>query len=154
MSLSRYYQRRLKERQMTGLVEAQALSDAVGAPELNTDSMRAAAIKLVARTTLKLACERPEQLKELESLAKVLLLSEDNDIRRGRLKLEQDHFHYDAVAAASEEIPHLAGLLLKIEDDEDLSEEAKLDKVHALLFPESARLGLHRMDEKQPNNGS
>src|ERR1700722_3612950 len=143
-SVGRYYRRRARERQMADLVEAQAMSEAVAAPELSTDAMRAAAIKLVAKTTLKLACERPEQLRELESLAKVLLLSEDNDIRRGRLKLEQDHFYYQAVAAASEEIPHLARLLLQIEDDEDLSAEAKLDKIHALLFPESAGLGLHR----------
>jgi hypothetical protein len=115
--------------------------------------MRAAAVKLVAKTTLKLAWERPDQLKELASLAKILLLSEDNDIRRGRLKLEEYQFHYEAAAAASEEIPHLASLLLNIQDDEELSAEAKMDRVHALLFPESARLGLHKMDEKQPDNG-
>ena len=154
MSLSRYYQRRAKERQMAGLVEAQALSDAVAAPELSTDSMRAAAIKLVAKTTLKLACERPEQLKELEALAKILLFSEDNDIRRERLKLEAEYFHYEAAFAASEELPHLASLLLKIEDDEGLNEDAKMDKVHALLFPESARLGLRHTGQKQPENGS
>ena len=153
MSLSRYYQRRAKERQMAGLVEAQALSDAVAAPELSTDSMRAAAIKLVAKTTLKLACERPEQLKELEALAKILLFSEDNDIRRERLKLEAEYFHYEAAFAASEELPHLASLLLKIEDDEVLNEDAKMDKVHALLFPESARLGLRHIGHQQPENG-
>ena len=71
-SLFRYYQRRARERQMAELVEAQAMSDAVAAPELSTDSMRAVAVKLVAKTTLKLAWERPEQLKELESLAKIL----------------------------------------------------------------------------------
>ena len=151
-SLCRYYHSRERERQVADLVEAQALSDAVAAPELSTDSMRAAALKLVAKTTLKLACERPDQLKELESLAKILLLSEDNDIRQGRLKLEEDHFHYQAATAASEEIPHLAKLLLRIEDDEALSEEAKLDKVHALLFPESARLGLHKIDQPQPDD--
>ena len=152
-SLFRYYRRRAKERQMADLIEAQAMSDAVAAPELSTDSMRAAAIKLVAKTTLKLACERPDQLKELESLTKILLLSEDNDIRRGRLKLEEEHFRYEAAAAASEEIPHLASLLLKINDDEDLSADAKMDKVHALLFPQTAQLGLHRVDELQPDKG-
>ncbi len=153
-SLFRYYQRRARERQMAELVEAQAMSDAVAAPELSTDSMRAVAVKLVAKTTLKLAWERPEQLKELESLAKILLLSEDNDIRRGRLKLEQEHFHYEAASAASEEIPHLASLLLKIQDDEELSSEGKMEKVHALLFPESARLGLRQVGQPQPANGS
>jgi hypothetical protein len=152
-SVGRYYRRRARERQMADLVEAQAMSDAVAAPELSTDSMRAAAVKLVAKTTLKLACERPDQLKELEALAKILLLSEDNDIRRGRLKLEEQQFHYEAASAASEEIPHLASLLLEIQDDEELTAEAKMDKVHALLFPESARLGLHKMDEKQSDNG-
>jgi len=150
-SAGRYYRRRAKERQVADLVEAQALSDAVAAPELSIDSMRTAAIKLVAKTTLKLACERPEQLKELESLAKILLLSEDNDIRRARLKLEQQYFQYEAAVAASAELPGMASLLLQIEEDEALNEEAKLEKVHALLYPESPRLGLHKMIEKQPD---
>jgi hypothetical protein len=152
--LGRYYQRRAKERQMDELVEAQAMSDAVAAPELSTDSMRAAAIKLVAKTTLKLAWERPDRLKELESMAKVLLLSEDIDIRRGRLKLELDQFRYEATAAASEEIPKLARLLLKIEDDENLSEEEKREQVRALLYPASARTGLHPADEEQADDGN
>ena len=149
-SLFRYYQRRARQRQMADLIDAQAMADAVTAPELNTDAMRAAAIKLVAKTTLKLAWERPEQLKELESLARILLLSEDNDIRRGRLRLEEDQFNYKAAVAASQEIPNLASLLLRIQDDDSLSPEAKLDKVHALLFPDSARLPCRETAESGP----
>ncbi len=152
-SLFRYYQQRVRERQITELVEAQAMADKFAAPNLNTDSMRAAALKIIAKTALKLACERPDQLKELESLTKLLLVSEDNDIRRGRLKLEQAQFHYEDATAASKELPHLATLLLKIDDDDDLSEAAKLAKVHALLFPGSARVELNKADQTQPGNG-
>jgi hypothetical protein len=121
-SLCRFYQRRARERQVYALMEAQAMSDAVANPRLDTDSMRAAAVKLIAKTTLKLACERPEQLKDLESLAKILLISEDNDIRRGRLKLEQDQFIRETEDDVSGELPKLARLLVKIEEDDDLSE--------------------------------
>lgn len=141
-SLCRYYQRRARERQMAELVDAQAMSDALAAPEFSTDSMRAAAVKVIARMTLKLACERPDQLKELESLAKILLLSEDNDIRRARFQLEREQFRYETLSAASEELPNLARLLLAIEEDENLSQKEKMERVHALLYPESARLGL------------
>jgi hypothetical protein len=153
-SLGRYYQRRVQERQLTELVETQAMADEFAAPDLSTDAMRAAALKIIAKTTLKLACERPDQLKALESLAKILLASEDNDIRRGRLKLEEAQFHSVDIKAASEELPNLARLLLKIEDDETLSAEAKLEKVHALLYPESARLGLNQTHQTQPDNAS
>jgi hypothetical protein len=61
-------------------------------------------------------------------------------------------FHYKATTAASEEIPLVASLLLKIENDEDLNEEEKLEKVHALLYPESARLGLRHAGQPPPEN--
>ncbi len=139
MSLSRLYRRRLRERQVEELVEAQAMSEAVAAPKLNTGAMRSAAIKLIAKIALKLACERPEQLKELESMAKILLFSEDNDIRQGRLKLEQARLQHETTSDISDEIPKLARLLVRIEEDDDLSDEAKMDRVRALLFPLSAR---------------
>jgi len=151
-SLCHYYQRRAKEREMADLVEAQALSDAVASSKISTDSIRTAAVKLVAKRTLRLACEKPDRWQELESLAKILLASEENDIRRSRIKLEQQVFHYKATAAASEEIPLVASLLLKIENDEDLSDEEKLEKVHALLYPESARLGLRPTEPQPPEN--
>lgn len=141
MSLSRYYQRRAQERQMEALVQAQAMSDVVADPKLDTDAMRAAAIKLVAKTTLKLACERPEQLKELESLAKILLMSEDNDIRRGRLQLEMEQLQQEASEDVGGELPKLARLLVKIEEDDDLTEQAKMAKVHDLLFSATTEPG-------------
>jgi hypothetical protein len=153
MSLSRYYHRRQRERQMDGLVEAQAMSDVVAVPELKTDSMRAAALKLIAKTTLQLACERPEQLKELESLAKVLLLSEDNDIRRARLKLEESRLRLNNTKDIKGEIPMLARLLVNIEEDDNLTDNAKLAKVHALLFPKSVAPGQFPVGQVNENEG-
>ena len=87
--ICRHYRRRAKERPIAELVEAQAMFDTVTAPISSTEALRTATMKLIAKTTLKLAFERPDQLKELESLARVLLLSENNDIRRERLELKQ-----------------------------------------------------------------
>jgi hypothetical protein len=103
--------------------------------------MRAAAIKLVAKTTLKLACERPEQLKELESMAKILLMSEDNDIRRGRLQLEMEQLQQEASEEVGGELPKLARLLVEIEEDDDLSEKDKIARVHDLLFSATTEPG-------------
>jgi hypothetical protein len=136
-SVARYFRHRSQERQATGLAEAKAMSNFITGSELGTDAMRAAALKLIAKTALKIAWERPDRLRDLEALAKILLFSEDNDIRRRHLKLKQQQFHYNAARAAGEEIPRLAGLLLQIEDDDSLDPEAKLEKVRELLFPDS-----------------
>jgi hypothetical protein len=104
---------------------------------LDTNSIRAAAMKLIAKTTLQLACERPEQLKDVGYMAKVLLASEDNDIRRGRLKLAEQRLRHNDTKDIKGEIPKLARLLVAIEEDDNLTDDAKLGKVHALLFPKS-----------------
>jgi hypothetical protein len=148
-SLARYYQRRLHERQTTDLIEAQAMADTVAAPESDANAMRTAAVKLIAKTALKIAFERPDRLKDLEALTKLLLINEDIEIRRSRVKLEQEQFRYKAASAASEELPKLAGLILKIDEDEELDNDAKMEKVHDLLFPDEARLGLHRFGENE-----
>lgn len=67
------------------------------------------------------------------------MLSEINDIRRGRLQLELSRFHHKTCGDVSDEIPKLARLLVTIEEDDTLSEEEKIGKVHALLFPNSAQ---------------
>jgi hypothetical protein len=149
-SLCRYYQRRSHERQTTDLIEAQAMADTVAAPESDANAMRTAAVKLIAKTALKIAFESPDRLKDLESLTKLLLMNEDIEIRRSRVKLEQEQFHYKAASAASEELPKLAGLLLKIDEDDDLNNDAKMEKIHDLLFPDEAQLGLHKF--AQPEN--
>jgi hypothetical protein len=71
MSLSRFYQSLAPGRQVTDLLAAQSLSDAVASEKLNTDSMRSAAVKLIAKSTLKLACEKPDELKNLGELTRV-----------------------------------------------------------------------------------
>jgi hypothetical protein len=97
MSLCRYHQRRVREREVADLVTAQAraVSDLASDPNLSTDSVRTAAVNLMAVTTLTRLGER-RALKEMASMTRLLLRSEDNDIRRRRLKLAQEQFHYEA----------------------------------------------------------
>ena len=101
---------------------------------MNAESLRAAAVKLVAKAVLQLVSEQPDRLEELASLTRLLLDSEDNDIRRGRLKLAEKCFDYDATASAQKGLPQLRAYLDLIGDDAALSHDEKIERVHAILF--------------------
>ena len=146
-SLSRYYQRRSHERQSTDLVSVQAMAHTVTAPVADVNAMRMATMKLIAKLALKTAFESPHRLRDLESLTRLMLLGEDIEIRRSRVKLEREQFLYKAAVAASQELPKLAGLILTIDQDESLSSEEKLERIFNLLHPDKARMGLHKFEE-------
>jgi len=133
-SIGRFYRRRARERQAEELVEAQAIADEVNELPVNAASLRAAAVKLVGKAVLRLVSEQPDRLEELASLTRLLLDSEDNDIRRGRLKLAEKCFDYDATAASQKELPQLRAYLDIIGDDATLSHDEKIKRVHAVLF--------------------
>ncbi len=116
-SIGRFYRRRARERQLEELVEAQAAASELNDLPVSVASLREAAVKLVGKAVLKLAGEKPEELEQLVSFTKLLLDSEDNDIRRSRLKLAQQYFDYEATAASHKEWPHLSAYLAVIGDD-------------------------------------
>src|SRR5208283_2919770 len=95
-SVGRFYRRRAGERQVEDLLDAQAAAEELNDLPVNTNTLRKAVLKLVGKAALKLAAEKPEALNDLESLAKLLLASEDIDIRRRRSELDQRWFHYEA----------------------------------------------------------
>jgi hypothetical protein len=133
-SIGRYYRRRAGEEQRMGLLEAH-----IAAGELNdlpgsADDLRTAAVKLVGKAALKLAGEKPEELEQLVSLTRILLESEDNDIRRARLKLAEQYFHFEATAASLDELPKIRAYLDVIADDASLSEDEKIRRVRMILF--------------------
>lgn len=133
-SMGRFYRRRARERQVKELVEAQASADELNELPVNVTSLREAAIKLVGKAVLKLAAEKPEELGHLVSFTKLLLESEDTEIRRARLKLAQQCFDYEATAASIKELPQLRSYLAVIGDDTSLSHDEKMQRVHAILF--------------------
>jgi hypothetical protein len=133
-SVGRFYRRRARERQVEELVEAQATATEVNDVPLSVASLREAAVKLVGKAVLKLAGEKPEELEQLVAFTKVLLDSEDNEIRRSRLKLAERYFDYEATAASLKELPQLRAYLAVVGNNAGLSHDEKMQRVHAILF--------------------
>ena len=121
-SLGRFYRRRARERQVTELLEAQVAANELNDLPISVASLREAAVKLVGKAALNLATEKPEQLDQLVSFTKLLLESEDTDIRRSRLKLAQRYFDYEATAASQKDLPQLRAYMEAISDDTSLSQ--------------------------------
>ena len=133
-SVGRLYRRRARERQVEELVEAQAAASALNDLPVSVASLREAAVKLVGKAALKLAGEKPQELEHLVSCTKLLLESEDNDLRRSRLKLAQQYFDFEATAASLTELPQLRAYLKVVGDDASLNHDEKLKRVHAILY--------------------
>jgi hypothetical protein len=133
-SVGRFYRRRARQRQVEELMEAQAAASVLNVLPVNVASLREAAVKLVGKAVLKLAGEKPEELEQLVSFTKLLLESEDNDLRRSRLKLAEKYFDYEATAASIKELPHLRAYLDVVGNDASLNHDEKIERVKAILF--------------------
>ena len=154
-SVGRFYRRRSRERQVEELVEAQAAASELNDLPVEVASLREAAVKLVGKAVLKLAGEKPEELEQLVAFTKLLLVSEDNDLRRSRLKLAEKYFDYEATAASIKELPQLRAYLDVIGDDASLSHEEKLKRVHAVLFGwNGSKLNMDLVEQDKSNNGN
>jgi len=152
-SVGRFYRRRARERQVEELVEAQAAASKLNDLPVSVDSLREAAVKLVGKAVLKLAGEKPEQLEQLASLTRILLESEDNDIRRSRLKLAERYFHFEATAASIKELPRLRAYLDVVADDTSLNRDEKIERVRAILYGwDRAKSDVNGQDKS--NNGN
>ena len=82
-----------------------------------------------------------------------LLESDDNDIRRSRLRLAQKHFDYEATTAANSELPQLRAYLKAIRDDPSLSHAEKLKRVQAILFGwDRSKAGVNEQETSSPGN--
>jgi hypothetical protein len=133
-SLGRYYRRRAGERQVGELLDAQIAANELNDLPINTGELRSALIKLIGKAAFKLVNEKPEHLSELVSVTQLLLDSEEIEIRRGRLKLAQQYFDYEATAASIKELPQMRSYLSVISKDTSLSHEQKMERVRAILF--------------------
>ncbi len=152
-SVGRFYRRRAQERQVEELVEAQAAADELNELPVSAESLRAAAVKLVGKAVLKMVSEQPDRLEQLASLTRLLLDSEDNDIRRARLRLAEKYFDYEATAASQKDLPQLRAYLAVVGDDTSLSHDEKIERVQAILFGwDRSRSGVNGQDKS--NNGN
>jgi hypothetical protein len=129
--MGRYYRYWARGRLELQLLQAQNAAMELNDLPVKTDDLRKAVVKLVARAVLKLAIENPERVEQLASLTKLLLWSEDNDIRRARQKLAERYFHYEATAAYEKDLPHFKAHIDAIASDDSLSREEKLKRVKA-----------------------
>lgn len=133
-NLGRYYRRRARERQIPELLTAQLTACNVNQMSAGTSDLCSAAVKLVGKAALQWAAEKPDHLDQLASLTRILLESEDTEIRRARLRLAEKCFDFEAVAASQKELPQLRAYLSVVGDDQSLSHEEKLKRTHAILF--------------------
>jgi len=146
-SLGRYYRCRARDRLVEDLLDAQEAAFDVKDLPLNVSIMREALAKLLYKAVLKRAIEKPEEVEQLAALTKLVLDSEDNDIRSRRLELAQRWFHDEATVAARKDLPQLTAYMSAISDDASLSHEEKLSRVHAILYPESPILEVEKIKQ-------
>lgn len=92
-------------------------------------------------------------MEQLASLTRILLESEDNDIRRSRLKLAERYFDYEATAAANKEWPQLRAYLAVVGDDASLSHDEKIKRVQGILFGwDRSKSGVNGQDQSSNGN--
>ncbi len=132
-SLQRFYHRRAESRMLDELA-----ADA-GGPDEKT--ARSAGMRAVGRIFLKQVTDNPDAAKEWTGLAKLLLHSEENELRRAAeaekneiwrngLALAREKFEFDAAEAALKQLANSADL-----DAEELArEKARVLAIRKRLF--------------------
>jgi hypothetical protein len=134
-SMGRYYRRRAREQQKLEVSQAEVMAGELIDLPVSTDNLRKAAVKLVGKIVLKLAVAKPEQVEQVVFLTKLLLASEENDLRRERLKLARQYFHFEATAASLDELPKIRAYLDVIAtNDAGLSHDEQIKRVKMILF--------------------
>jgi hypothetical protein len=148
-SVGRYYRRRARVRQADELVEAQLAADGLNSLGVDANSLRAAVMKLVGKAALNVACEKPEDVEQLASLAQVLLEAEQNDLRRGRLELAERCFDYEKTVESLVDLPKFRAYVQAIMNNPRLSHDQKVRRIQAILFHWEKAL----RKEKEMRNG-
>jgi hypothetical protein len=152
-SLGRYYRRRARDRQVEDLLDAQTGAYEVKDLPLSVTVMREALAKILYSAVLKQATEKPGEVEHLATLTKLLLESEDIDIRRSRQKLAEKCFDLEAIVASQKELPQLRAYLNVTGKDETLSYEEKMERTHKVLFGWDGSKLNWDMEDKS-NNGT
>ena len=138
-SVGRCYHRLAREREVADLLETQLTADEMNGLPVDTGSLRTAAVK-------------PEDVKTLASITKLLLESERNELRRGRLEFAQRCFDYDATVASVDDLPKVRAYLQAIQDDTSLNDDEKIRRVQAMLYHWSSLVKARKVPIK-PKHG-
>jgi hypothetical protein len=133
-SVGRFYRHRARVRQSLELLEAQVAADELSAIPARIGEMRETAVKLLAKSAVKLGTEKPEDLKELALLTRLLLMGEENEIRLRRVKLEERYYELEANTACATELEKVRNYLRTVGDNEYLTDDEKQRRVAELLF--------------------
>jgi hypothetical protein len=141
--VGRFYSHRAQLRRATELVDAQVAADQIHVVPAKTGDMREAAVKLLAQKAVVLATEKPEDVTGLMSLTKVLLESEENEIRLRKVKLEERYYDLQANTVCAAELQKVRSYLRTVGDNEYLNEKEKIGLVVKLLY------GKDKIDEEE-----
>ncbi len=133
-SVARFFSYRARLRRATELLDAQVAADQLAAVPARKEDMREAAVKMLAQKAVVLATEKPEDVDKLMSVTKVLLDSEENDIRLRRVKLEERYYDLESNAACAKELQTVRSYLKALGENEYLDEKEKIDLVLKLLY--------------------
>jgi hypothetical protein len=133
-SLGRFYQWHVRERNARELAEAHFTAFVVNAVPDDPHNLRNAAVKMVGKAAMKIGSEKPEATEQLVSLTELLLDAEHNDLRRGKLELEQRSFDYEKTVATLKELPQTRAYLTAIVRDTSLSDQQRTEKIRDLFF--------------------
>ena len=152
-SVGRYYRNRARVRRSLEILEAQVNADKLGMMPARTEELRAGAVKLVAKNAMTLGVERPEDMEGLNSLTRVLLKSEENEIRLRRVKLEERYYDFEANTMCAKELEKVRSYLRTVGDNENLSHEEKLERVIGLLFGKDKVKDVEETEEEEGRDG-
>lgn len=133
-SVGRFYSQRARVRRAMELMEAQVAADQLQVMPAKTADMREAAVKLLAKNAVILGMEKPGDVAGLMSMTKLLLESEENEIRLRRVKLEEQYYDLQANTIGAKELEKVRSYIKAVGDNEYLNEKAKIDLVVKLLY--------------------
>jgi hypothetical protein len=123
-SVSRYYQRRLNERVVEEMAEAEQVADEVNGTKAEFKNLKASALKLIGKRLLERAVAAGD-VKELAALGKLVSESEWREIQQARLALARERFEFNAAEAALAQLPHV---------EEMTEEDLKRERARALAI--------------------
>ena len=130
-------------------METQEDAEAIEASPANAGLFRSASMKLMGQLLLRQVRETPGEVKEWSALAKLMLWSEDielrrqlkkeeNEIRRENLAFAKERFHFNVVRRAEKVLPELQELA-EARKDPKLKEYEENKRINAITGRSLAR---------------
>jgi hypothetical protein len=129
-SLVRFYAHAAEERMQREFLELKETVGDIHGAEINWQELGGAAMALVAKRAVQLAVTSPHKVRELTSLARILVSSEAQSIRRGWLELGRARCEQDIATAWQKHKPGMDETV----NETPLEEEERIQKIRRRLF--------------------